>query len=410
MKHLLHLFFLGFLLSTFSKAHAQADRFAYAITDLTKEGSAWNALRKLDLQTGAYSDVLFDGSNDKIKHYDAVSRKERLLKEDAQYGMMLFAPFSTGVAAAAYDRQHNRLYFSPMFVDELRYIDLNTMKLYTVADRPLTGSGTLHNDEAKVVTRMVITPNGTGYAISNDGNTFVQFSTGKKSAITALGNLVDDPKNNGVSIHNRCSSFGGDMVADDAGNLYILSAFNHVFKVNTTTKVATHLGPITGLPQNFTVNGAVVAADGSLLVSSAVDGSGYFSVNPANWKATPYAMPAGVYRSSDLANSNYLSINKKPVETLSLRTEVRHSGVQIYPNPVTANRFTLQFSKIPAGTYAIDVTDETGKVLLQKRTVINTIGQTQTITLPAGTAKGLYLVKVSDRNQKAVFGQTVVVQ
>jgi hypothetical protein len=105
-----------------------------------------------------------------------------------------------------------------------------------------------------------------------------------------------------------------------------------------------------------------------------------------------------------------LSINKKPVETLSLRTEVRHSGVQVYPNPVTANRFTLQFSKIPAGTYAIDVTDETGKVLLQKRTVINTIGQTQTVTLPAGTAKGLYLVKVSDRNQKAVFGQTVVVQ
>jgi hypothetical protein len=258
---------------------------------------------------------------------------------------------------------------------------------------------------------MVITPNGTGYAISNDGNTFVQFSTGKKPAITALGNLVDDPANKSVSIHNRCTSFGGDMVSDDAGNLYILSAFNHVFKVNTDTKVATHLGPISGLPQNFTVNGAVVTADGSLLVSSAVDGSGYFTVNPANWKARPYALPAGVYRSSDLANSNYLSVNRKPaVETLRQRTEVRNTGVQVYPNPVTANRFTLQFSKIPSGTYAIEVTDETGKALVQKRTVINTAGQTQTITLPSGTAKGLYLVNVSDRNGKAVFGQTVVVQ
>ena len=44
---------------------AQNDRFAYAITDLSKEGTGWNALRKLDLQTGQYSDVLLNGSEQK---------------------------------------------------------------------------------------------------------------------------------------------------------------------------------------------------------------------------------------------------------------------------------------------------------------------------------------------------------
>src|SRR5438309_4772989 len=145
------------LLASFSNVHAQNDRFAYAITDLTHEGSAWNALRKLDLQTGAYSDVLLNGTDEKRTSYDAVSRKEILQKPDAQYGTALYAPFSTGVAAAAYDRRHNRLYFSPMFIDQLRYIDLSTMKLYTIA-QSFTGAGNMHNDEAKVVTRMVIAP------------------------------------------------------------------------------------------------------------------------------------------------------------------------------------------------------------------------------------------------------------
>ena len=38
----------------------------------------------------------------------------------------------------------------------------------------------MHNDEAKIVTRMVIAPDGNGYAITNDANTFIRFSTGKK--------------------------------------------------------------------------------------------------------------------------------------------------------------------------------------------------------------------------------------
>ena len=410
MKRILrHSFATLVLFSTFSMAHAQQDRFAYAITDLDGDGSSWNALRKLDLQTGAYSKVLLNGSNDKTVYYDALSKKVKTPKVDPQYGTLLFAPFSTGVAAAAYDRQHNRLYFSPMFIDQLRYIDLNTMKIYSL-EQPLTGAGSMHNDEAKVVTRMAIAPDGTGYAISNDGNAFVQFTTGNKPTITHLGSLADDPANKSVSIHNRCTSFGGDMVCDDAGNLYILSAHNHVFKVNTTSKLATHLGAIEGLPENFTVNGAVVAADGSLLVSSAVDGSNYFSINTTNWKAAAYPLAAGVFRSSDLANSNYLAVAPKtPFDVLSKKI-VANKAIQMYPNPVTTNRFTVQFSKLPVGDYTVELTDISGKNLLQKRIYINGDLQTQNLSLPVSRAKGMYLVKVLDRTRKSVYEQKLVVQ
>jgi hypothetical protein len=398
-----------FFLSTFSNAHAQNDRFAYAITDLTGEGSAWNALRRLDLQTGAYTKVLLNGSEQQTARYDAISKKEEPQKPDPKYGTMLYAPFSTGVAAAAYDRQHNRLYFAPMFIDQLRYIDLNTMKVYSFS-AAFTGAGTQHNDEAKVVTRMVIAPDGTGYAITNDGKSFVRFTTGKKPTIVQLGSLLDDPSNNGISIHTKETSFGGDMISDDAGNLYILSAHNQVFRVNTTTRLATHLGAISGLPEGFTVNGAVVAADGSLLVSSAVNGSSYFTVNPANWQAAPYALATSVYRSSDLANSNCLRVAKKPAIELLSQKAVLNNAVQLYPNPVTANRFTVQFSKLPAGDYTIELSDVSGKNMLQKRVLLNAVRQTQNITLPTSSAKGIYLVKVIDRSKKAVYEQKVMVQ
>jgi DNA gyrase inhibitor GyrI len=88
-----------------------------------------------------------------------------------------------------------------------------------------------------------------------------------------------------------------------------------------------------------------------------------------------------------------------------------NDAVQVYPNPVTENRFTLQFSKLPAGDYAIEVINVSGKSLLQKRLVLNAASQTQSMTLPATTAKGMYLVRVTDRsNSKSVFEQKVAVQ
>src|SRR5678810_988115 len=134
-KNLLSSALLLGTLSVSSFIYAQNDRFAFAITDLQSTGSGWNALRKLDLKSGEFTTVLLNGSD---------------------------------ATMPAYDEKNNRLYFTPMFIDQLRYIDLKTMKVYYVTDQAFTKLGSMHNDEAKVISRMVINPDGTGYAISND--------------------------------------------------------------------------------------------------------------------------------------------------------------------------------------------------------------------------------------------------
>jgi hypothetical protein len=402
---------------TFSSiAYSQNDRFAFAITDLQSTGSGWNALRKLDLKSGEFSQILLNGTDAKVVAYDVSTRKEWKAIADAKFGNYLQTPFSTGVAAMAYDKKNNRLYFTPMFIDQLRYIDLKSMKVYYVTDQAFTKLGSMHNDEGKIITRMTINPDGTGYAVSNDANTFIRFTTGKKLQITQLGSLVDDPSNGGVSIHNKCSSWGGDMVADDEGNLYILSSRNSVYKIDVETKAAKLLGYMKGLPQDFTTNGAVVTTEGKILVSSAVNGNAYFLVDPKDWSATQYQSKAGIFRSSDLANSNYLQTkpkNNAPSEIVTRKSPdnlIAQGKVSIYPNPVTNNQFTLQFGKVAAGNYNIEMTNVMGQIVMQRAINVQAEDQVETVSIKSTMAKGVYLVKVNGADKTSVFSQKIVVQ
>ena len=410
-----NLLFSTLLLGTFCFSlitYSQNDRFAFAITDLQATGSGWNALRKLDLKSGEFTTVLLNGSDASLPAYDVSTRKTWKALPDIKFGDYMQAPFSTGVAAMAYDKKNNRIYFTPMFIDQLRYIDLKTMKVFYVTDQPFTKLGSMHNDEGKVITRMVINPDGTGYAISNDANTFIRFTTGKKLEITQLGSLVDDPSNGGVSIHNRCSSWGGDMIADNEGKLYILSARNSVYKIDVETKAAKLLGYIKGLPQDFTTNGAVVTTEGKVLVSSAVNGNAYFLVDPKDWSATQYESKAGIFRSSDLANSNYLQTKPKNItqsEIITRKDIIVPGKIQIYPNPAN-NQFTLQFGKIPTGNYNIEMTNATGQIVMQRAVNVQSEDQVETIPIKSSYARGVYLVKVSGSNNVSVFSQKLVVQ
>ena len=92
---------------------------------MNKEGANWSFLRKVDLQTGAYSEILLSGNDVARLSYDAATKKQMTAPlTDARYGNLANAAFGTGVAAAAYDKRHERLYYTPMFFDQLRYIDL----------------------------------------------------------------------------------------------------------------------------------------------------------------------------------------------------------------------------------------------------------------------------------------------
>jgi hypothetical protein len=398
-------------------AQSQSDRFAWAITDIQKDGANWNYLRKINLQTGQVSEVMLNGAQPNQVAFDASSKQEISSFDNkvASYGHNLQPAFSSGVAAMAFDKKNNRLWYTPMFIDQLRYIDVKTMKVYYVNSQPFTGMVSKNPDQGNIITRMVIAGDGNGYAITNDGMHLVRFSTGKNIGFTDLGALVDDPANKGFSIHSSCSSFGGDVVADNDGNLYVFSARNHVFKVNLESKVATHLGSISGLPNNFTTNGAAVTPDNKILISSAVEGTNtFFTLDHKTLAATSYQL-TNSWRTSDLANSNLLNTKAAATADIADRvipeaSEIGNNKIQVFPNPVVNRQFALQFGQLDAGEYTVQMTDIMGRQVLQRIVNVSGEGQTETIRIDKQTAQGFYLVKVIDKNSKAVFSKKLVVQ
>jgi hypothetical protein len=395
---------------------AQTDRFAYAVTDISEQGFNWQYVRKLNLQTGEYGQVLLSGNDMNALNFDANSKKQLTSPvTDARFGNTVNAAFGTGVAAMAFDRKNNRLYYTPMMFDQLRYIDLKSMKVYYVTGQGLSGKSEKSPDQGNIITRMVIASDGYGYAMTNDGTQMIRFSTGKKLEITDLGSLVDDPANKGVSVHNSCSSYGGDMIADDNGNLYVFSARNNVFRINISSRVATYLGVISNLPNGFTVNGAAVNTDNKVLVASAAQAGTYFMVDMKSLAAAPYAVSGGIWQSSDLANGNLLaSGNKKQVADLSITHKVveteQGNSITLYPNPVTANQFLIRFGNLQPGSYTIQVTDVMGRQVHQQSVNISGDNQSQLVKLQASTAKAVYLLKLLNTSSKAVFSTKLVVQ
>lgn len=418
MKLYLPQLFIATTFVTLSTAlFSQSDRFAYAITDVQQEGFNWTTLRKLDLASNTYSDVLLQGNNTQAVLYNAADKKQLAPQVDKLYGNLANAPFVNGVAALAYDKANNRLWFTPMLIDQLRYIDLSTMQVY-ITGKPLTGIAQKAADQSDIITRMTIGNDGYVYAISNDGKKFYQVSASKKKGITVtdLGQLVDAPANQSVSIYNNCTSYGGDMVADDDGNLIILSARNHVFSVNTQTRVATHLGLVTGLPATFTMNGAAVSADGkNIVITSATDNSGIFQLDIKTMTATALTTTAKPWRTSDLANSNILRSGKKEFGTPDMLAVVNdkttgNTGVDVFPNPVTEKTFTLQLKDIPAGVYTVKVLDGSGKQVMQR--TVNSTGKlyNQQLSLPAITTSGIYLLQVINNDKHTIYSHKLMVQ
>ncbi len=409
-------FLSGAVLLTGSVFAQSADNFAYSMTDAQNQNNHWVYLRILDLNTGTFSGTLINGMADKQMAFDAFTKKP--FTADAGTNKMGFneqPAFNSGVAALAFDSRNSRLYYTPMFIDQLRYIDLKSQQVYYVT-LPFTGKPVKSSDQGNIITRMVIASDGYGYAMTNDATQLIRFSTGKKPAITDLGTIVDDPANKTISIHNSCSSYGGDMIADDDGNLYVFSARNHVFKINIGSKVATYLGAIKDLPNGFTVNGAAVNRDNRVVVGSAMESASLFVIDTKTWTASSLKINGTVWHTSDLANGNLLvSGNKKQAETVELMrnkpVNMTEAGkINVYPNPVTDNQFVIRFGQLEAGSYTVQVTDVTGRQVLQQIVNVSGENQSQKIKLAPSASRGVYLVKVLDANNLTTFSSKIVVQ
>jgi type IX secretion system substrate protein len=342
-------------------------------------------------------------------------------------------PFGTNSAACAYDKKHERLYYTPMSINQLRFIDLKskTPRIYYFEDEPfgfVTGLGDIENQ----IPRMVIASDGNGYALSNDANHLMRFTTDKNAKITDLGALTDDANNTSYSVHNR-AGYGGDMIADASGNLYLVTGNRNVFKISIASKIATYQGTIKGLPQGFTTNGAMVEEGSKVIVCSSQSTVGYYRFDLVTMQAEKISRNETVFNASDLANGSLAFEKAKKdkkekrradvvVEPKTQETEVAvqqqavqpeimsKSNIAIYPNPVTTGTIKLRFTDQPAGRYQVQFLDINGQLISKKDITIHNNRQVEEFKLPAFLTKGTYVVNVIGDANKVSYTEKINVE
>ena len=408
----------GLFLSSASLS-AQNRNVAYAITGDGNKDFMWMNIRQVDLSTGKITKTIFERSKTNYTLTDVVTKTS--VNQSSITDGNIFStknyPTSTYVAAAAYDGRSNKLFFTPMRMGELRWLDLSdkseTPKFYTM-ESPVLNTGE-SVDEAKHITRMVIAADGFGYALTNDGNHLFRFTTGKTPVITDLGNLIDAEENKGVSVHNKCTSWGGDMLGDAFGNLYIISANRNVFIVNVKTRITTFKGFISGLPALYTTNGAAVDKDGDIIVTSANFFEGYYKVKFSDLTATKMMDSDHKYNASDLAcgtlllekeraasNKFDMSDSRAPIATFV------EGEAKVFPNPVLTSVFNVRLAGLSEGRYTINFTDVAGQVLQTKTVNLIKGKQVEQVNIRNRPVRGIYMVRVIDTKNQTVITEKII--
>lgn len=422
MKHksLLSFIFIAFCFSGFS----QQGR-AFAITGQGNGNLNWTDIRSIDMTSGNVSSVLFENGKTRFSYRDAETNNpidQPSLKEIPIEGsriskkeINLYHPSPTSLmsAAIAYDQKHGKLFFASMHTGKLVWLDMRADKatpvFYTI-EKPLVENKNF-NDEALNITRMTIGANGDGYALTNDANHFISFTTGKKTIIRDLGNLVDAESNKGISIHNQCSSWGGDLVADAFGKFYLFTASHLVFEIDPS-RLATLKGSILNLPATFSVNGAAVDDNGNVIVSSANTLDGFYKVNIKDLSATKLETKGQIFNASDLASANLLNQAEANMESVQLPAinVIGNKFISIYPNPVNDGQIKISFDTYAAGEYEIALTDLQGRLIDHKTVSIKYRGQLENFKLRTKPAQGLYLIKVTDASSQKIFSDKLLIQ
>lgn len=456
-KTLLLLVMISVITGVFAQKRKKAEQplTGYAITAVEKGGRSWKEVRLVNITTGEEIKSIYQSKQEtealNARTGNPVVKKDMTvakapIKKIVNLDQELAAangnnvrvrtvvinnnsnqydkPFATNSAAMAYDKKHERLYYTPMGFNQLRYIDLKSNKIYYFENEPF-GTVTGPRESANQICRMVIASDGNGYALTNDGNHLIRFTTGKDPVITDLGALTDDASNANNSVHSR-KGYGGDMIADASGNLYLLMANRNVFKIVIDSKVTTYQGTIKGLPDGFTTNGAMVEEGSKVIVASSESSIGYYRFDLTTMQAEKVSTTAAVFNASDLANERLAFAKKKkdkknteePIQQVTeevtkkspLQNTIVNNGISIYPNPVTNGLVKVSFADQPAGKYSVDLIDITGKLIQSKEVNINSSMHVEEIRIPRSVSGGSYLLKINGVNNNVSVTNKIVVQ
>lgn len=340
-----------------------------AVTGVTKGQILFNDFRKIDENNLTATSILLTKS-DKI----TVEERETQLSKICSCGQYI---------AAMTESTNGDLVYIPMHSPKLAIIDAGS-KNGTIIDIP--NSILNPRDQSTFYARMTTASDGYMYALNNIGTELLKISS--NGSIQNLGSLPafgEFAKSSGV----ETSVYGGDMIADAFGNIYVLTASANVFKVNPNTLKTDYLGKIKGLPEAYTLNAAAVERDGSVLLGSSSTAGGFYTLDFSTLEAKykmDYNLP--VY---DLASNFFLKQDElNQIANLG-------SNYSLYPTIVKNSQLNIVSKSDEASMLSISVWDINQKQVYTNTVSVKSVGEYQ-INLRGSLQPGIYILKVVNQN------------
>lgn len=366
----------------------------FAITGKQVPQIVFNDLRALDLNKGTSGEIFFTAESSSKIFSQTLQANFEEIKSSASNAQ------TPSMASLAFDKTNNSLVFVPMFSSNVYVMNMRTKQI-TLVENNAVKSVQCNVDSH--ITRMAATKDGSIYAMSNSGSQLIKISSDNgRYAVQDLGAIKDISASAEMSLSKMVTGYGGDMIADAEGNLYVFSAFNNVFKINVRNLTSEFMGTLSGLPEKYTVNGAAVNLDGNVIVGNA-RGEGLYEINfktlEAKAIAGDFKMP--IY---DLASPYFLNDN-----TTSTTTNV-YTGIEIYPTKVNQQFFNIKINNEKVkGNLKVELADYMGNKLMKQN--INVVRNNSEFKIDLNKYNaGVYIVNISDKSGNTIYSTKIVIE
>lgn len=384
-KHLFPLFLM--LLGV----NAQAQQDIFAITGKDTQSISFNDFRRIDAVDGSSGDKIF--SVDSSAKVFSQGRRAVVAEDKNSYNNSQ----AVTMAALAYDPSNNNLVYMPMFSSNIYLLNPQTKEITLIENNVARVSSCDINSH---ITRMATGYNGNIYAVNNAGTQFLEIS--KKNGqyvVNDLGIIKDDASNGKNSFTAITTGFGGDMIADADNNFYVFSASGNVFKVVTKELKAKFIGKIAGIPDNYSVNGSAVNSQGKIVIASA-KGASLYEVDLETLQAKELAGEKGLHV-YDLASKYFVNDKASAVNTLT--------NLDIYPTRVDEQYINVHVNnKSVKGNIKLNVFDMAGKNVMNQNLSVRDGSLDEKVYLK-GLVSGAYIINITDGTGKVILNKKVLV-
>ena len=304
---------------------------------------------------------------------------------------------ATTLATLAYDSFNNNLVYMPMFSSNIYVLNQKTQEITLVENNVAKVTACDINSH---MTRMTLGYDGHIYAINNAGTQFIQISRkNNQYTVNDLGIIKDDASNGKNSFTAMETGFGGDMIADAENNFYVFSTSGNVFKVSTKELKAKFIGKISGLPENYSVNGAAVNSKGKVVIGSA-KGAALYELDLEDLQAKSFSEEQNLHI-YDLASRYFANDKKTSVNVFA--------NLDIYPTKVDEQLINVNVNdKSVKGNLKLNIFDISGKNVMNQNLSVKNGTLNQQIYLK-NLVNGAYIVTIAEEAGKTLLTKKILV-